>query len=133
MSVMPANAGRLYGVGVGPGDPDLVTLKAARIIAAADVVAYPVARRATGRGVARARCAHSLAVAVGRGFRATPWNFVVSTNGQVNVCPPDGANTAAMADVAAVAVNAPAAAYPRVRGPASRNTPHRASATRIAL
>ena len=32
--------GRLYGVGVGPGDPELVTLKAARLIAAADVVAY---------------------------------------------------------------------------------------------
>ncbi|MEA2178317.1 MAG: precorrin-2 C20-methyltransferase / precorrin-3B C17-methyltransferase [Solirubrobacteraceae bacterium] len=52
MSVAPTT-GRLYGVGVGPGDPELVTLKAARIIAAADVVAYPVARRATGRGVAR--------------------------------------------------------------------------------
>lgn len=45
--------GRLYGVGVGPGDPDLVTLKAARLIAAADVIAYPVARRASGKGVAR--------------------------------------------------------------------------------
>jgi precorrin-2 C20-methyltransferase/precorrin-3B C17-methyltransferase len=32
--------GRLYGVGVGPGDPELVTLKAARLIAMADVVAY---------------------------------------------------------------------------------------------
>ena len=47
--------GRLYGVGVGlgPGDPELVTVKAARLIGAADVVAYPVARRASGRGVAR--------------------------------------------------------------------------------
>ncbi|MEA2241476.1 MAG: hypothetical protein QOD24_1032, partial [Solirubrobacteraceae bacterium] len=27
--------GRLFGVGVGPGDPELVTLKAQRIIAAA--------------------------------------------------------------------------------------------------
>jgi precorrin-2 C20-methyltransferase/precorrin-3B C17-methyltransferase len=43
--------GRLFGVGVGPGDPELVTLKAQRIIAAADVVAYPVARH--GRSVAR--------------------------------------------------------------------------------
>jgi precorrin-2 C20-methyltransferase/precorrin-3B C17-methyltransferase len=32
--------GRLYGVGVGPGDPELVTVKAARLIAAADVVAF---------------------------------------------------------------------------------------------
>jgi precorrin-2 C20-methyltransferase/precorrin-3B C17-methyltransferase len=45
--------GRLYGVGVGPGDPELVTVKAARLIGAADVVAFPVARRATGAGVAR--------------------------------------------------------------------------------
>ncbi len=37
----PPAAGRLYGVGVGPGDPDLVTLKAARLIAAARVIAYP--------------------------------------------------------------------------------------------
>ncbi len=33
--------GRLIGVGLGPGDPDLMTLKAARAIAAAPVVAYP--------------------------------------------------------------------------------------------
>jgi len=46
--------GRLFGVGVGPGDPDLVTVKAARVIAAADVIAYPVAPRAGATGVARA-------------------------------------------------------------------------------
>ena len=32
--------GRLYGVGLGPGDPELVTVKAARLIDGADVVAY---------------------------------------------------------------------------------------------
>ena len=33
--------GRLYGIGLGPGDPELMTLKAARLIGAAEVVAYP--------------------------------------------------------------------------------------------
>ena len=47
-----ARQGRLNVVGVGPGDPDLVTLKAARLIAAADVVAYPVTE--SGRSRARA-------------------------------------------------------------------------------
>jgi len=32
--------GRLYGVGLGPGDPELVTVKAARIIERAGVIAY---------------------------------------------------------------------------------------------
>jgi len=45
-------AGRLFGVGVGPGDPELLTLKARRVIEAAGVVAYPNARH--GRSVARA-------------------------------------------------------------------------------
>jgi precorrin-2 C20-methyltransferase/precorrin-3B C17-methyltransferase len=40
--------GRLFGVGVGPGDPELMTLKARRVIEQADVIAYPVARRGTG-------------------------------------------------------------------------------------
>jgi precorrin-2 C20-methyltransferase / precorrin-3B C17-methyltransferase len=44
--------GRLYGVGLGPGDPELVTVKAARLIAAADVVAFHAAQH--GRSVARA-------------------------------------------------------------------------------
>ena len=34
--------GRLYGIGVGPGDPELLTLKAKRILEAADVIAVPV-------------------------------------------------------------------------------------------
>lgn len=34
-------AGKLYGVGVGPGDPELLTLKAMRIIRESDVIAVP--------------------------------------------------------------------------------------------
>lgn len=34
------SGGRFYGVGIGPGDPELITLKAARLIADADVIAY---------------------------------------------------------------------------------------------
>lgn len=34
-------AGTLYGLGLGPGDPELVTLKALRLLRAATVVAYP--------------------------------------------------------------------------------------------
>src|SRR5260370_31599874 len=33
--------GSLYGLGLGPGDPELVTLKALRLLRAAPVVAYP--------------------------------------------------------------------------------------------
>ncbi len=33
--------GTLYGLGVGPGDPELLTLKAHRILTGAEVVAYP--------------------------------------------------------------------------------------------
>ncbi len=44
-------AGRLFGVGVGPGDPELVTVKAQRLIAAAHVIAYPAKRH--GSSIAR--------------------------------------------------------------------------------
>jgi len=48
--------GTLYGVGLGPGDPELVTVKAARLIGAADVVAYHSARTDTrSRGASPSR------------------------------------------------------------------------------
>ncbi|MET3803790.1 precorrin-2 C20-methyltransferase/precorrin-3B C17-methyltransferase [Nakamurella sp. UYEF19] len=43
--------GLLYGVGLGPGDPELMTLKASRLIGAADVVAYHSGTH--GRSIAR--------------------------------------------------------------------------------
>ena len=50
----PMVPGRLYGVGVGPGDPELITRKAARLIAEADVVAYHA-------GTSRASIARAIA------------------------------------------------------------------------
>ena len=43
--------GTLYGVGLGPGDPDLITRKAARLIETAAVIAYPTL--AGGKSFAR--------------------------------------------------------------------------------
>jgi precorrin-2 C20-methyltransferase/precorrin-3B C17-methyltransferase len=48
---MSASPGQLFGVGVGPGDPELVTVKAQRIIGACDAVAYPEKR--AGSSIAR--------------------------------------------------------------------------------
>lgn len=52
-------AGRLFGVGVGPGDPDLVTVKAQRTIGAAGAVAFPAKQR--GGSLARRAAAPWLA------------------------------------------------------------------------
>ncbi|MEQ1698614.1 MAG: precorrin-2 C(20)-methyltransferase [Ilumatobacteraceae bacterium] len=43
-----ASIGHLYGVGIGPGDPELMTIKAHRILCAAPVVAHFAARRRHG-------------------------------------------------------------------------------------
>ncbi|GAA0688752.1 precorrin-2 C(20)-methyltransferase [Kitasatospora atroaurantiaca] len=50
--------GRLYGVGLGPGDPSLITVRAAELIGKADVVAYHSARH--GRSIARSIAARYL-------------------------------------------------------------------------
>ena len=50
-----AEPGHLYGVGVGPGDPGLITLRAAALIRTADVIAYhqgSVSRPSIARGIA---------------------------------------------------------------------------------
>jgi len=44
-------SGLLYGVGVGPGDPQLLTLKACEVIRSVDVLAYPM--NVSGTSVAR--------------------------------------------------------------------------------
>ncbi len=45
--------GRLYGIGLGPGDPELITVKAVRLIQAAPVVSYfaKAGRRGNARGI----------------------------------------------------------------------------------
>ncbi|UWF58179.1 precorrin-2 C(20)-methyltransferase [Brucella sp. 2716] len=43
-----AAKGRLFGLGVGPGDPELITLKALRLLKSAPVVAYHAARGKKG-------------------------------------------------------------------------------------
>ena len=43
--------GTLYGVGIGPGDPDLITLKGYRVISECAVIAYPAPE--TGPSLAR--------------------------------------------------------------------------------
>ncbi|MGF1445852.1 MAG: precorrin-2 C(20)-methyltransferase [Pikeienuella sp.] len=50
--------GTLYGLGLGPGDPELMTLKAYRLIAAAQVVAYPAPE--TGESFARSIAASAI-------------------------------------------------------------------------
>ncbi|SIO29938.1 precorrin-2 C(20)-methyltransferase [Paraburkholderia phenazinium] len=48
MSAHQHRSGRLFGLGVGPGDPELITLKALRLLKAAPVVAYFVAKGKKG-------------------------------------------------------------------------------------
>ncbi|WP_328764166.1 MULTISPECIES: precorrin-2 C(20)-methyltransferase [unclassified Streptomyces] len=52
------STGKLYGVGLGPGDPSLMTLRAVEVIAEAQVVAYHSARH--GRSIARSIAAGHL-------------------------------------------------------------------------
>jgi precorrin-2/cobalt-factor-2 C20-methyltransferase len=50
--------GRLYGLGLGPGDPELLTLKAYRILQAVPIVAYPASP--DGRCISRSIVAQYL-------------------------------------------------------------------------
>jgi precorrin-2/cobalt-factor-2 C20-methyltransferase len=55
---MSAEPGRLFGLGVGPGDPELLTLKALRRLREAAVIAYPAPEQ--GESLARATVAQWL-------------------------------------------------------------------------
>ncbi|MFI0238331.1 precorrin-3B C(17)-methyltransferase [Streptomyces sp. NPDC016845] len=58
MSESLVEKGKLYGVGLGPGDPELMTVAAVRAIAGADVIAYHCARH--GRSIARSIAAEHI-------------------------------------------------------------------------
>ncbi len=49
----PPATGRLYGVGIGPGDPELLTVKAVRLIQTSPVIGYfaKAGRRGNARGI----------------------------------------------------------------------------------
>lgn len=68
-------AGLVYLIGAGPGDPELLTLKAARAIAAADVVLID---DLVGRGVLDHARSGARVVEVGKrgGCRSTPQDFI---------------------------------------------------------
>ena len=61
--------GTLYGVGLGPGDPELMTLKAHRLISSARVVAYPAPD--TGESFARSIAADAIRADALAGKRRT--------------------------------------------------------------
>jgi precorrin-2/cobalt-factor-2 C20-methyltransferase len=48
--MMRAQKGRLFGIGVGPGDPELITLKGLRLLQSATVVGYFVAKAKANKG-----------------------------------------------------------------------------------
>lgn len=54
--------GKLYGIGVGPGDPELMTLKAKRLIEECDIVAVPVKKEGE----------ESVALNIARGVASVP-------------------------------------------------------------
>lgn len=70
--------GKLYGVSVGPGDPELVTIKAVRTVKACPVVATP--RTARGATVALDIMAQTVDLA---GKTVLPLDFAMSRNPEV--------------------------------------------------
>ena len=54
MKTAAKNMGVFYGVGVGPGDPELMTLKALRVLKAAQVIAVPMSSDTSSDGISQA-------------------------------------------------------------------------------
>ena len=67
--------GRLFGVGVGPGDPELMTLKAARALGRADVV---LVDELVNRGCLAHARSDAKVIEVGKrgGCKSTPQAFI---------------------------------------------------------
>lgn len=84
-------SGTLYGVGIGPGDPDLMTVKAHRLISGAPVIAYP----ALGGGSSFAR---SIAADV---IRADACEIVMDVPMTVERAPAQAAYDKGAAEIAA--------------------------------
>ncbi len=72
-----ARLGICYGVGVGPGDPELMTLKAVRVLEACDVVAAPQTRQGSTLALDIARGAADLS-----GKEVLPLPFAMSRDAQ---------------------------------------------------
>jgi precorrin-2/cobalt-factor-2 C20-methyltransferase len=83
-------SGTLFLVGVGPGDPELLTLKAARVIATADIIAYPLGSEASlARSIAAphirpgsAEIAIPIPMRVERGPARSAYDAAAATIGQ---------------------------------------------------
>ncbi len=80
MNAPGKTSGCLYGVGLGPGDPELVTVKAAKILKSARVVAFFAKKGATGR--ARAIFDHWIS----GGCKQLPLIYPVTT--ELHFCDP---------------------------------------------
>ena len=70
------NGGTLYGLGVGPGDPELITLKARRILGSVPVIAYPAPEQgdSLSRAIAAAHVPDGL-IEIAIRTPMTPGNF----------------------------------------------------------
>jgi precorrin-2/cobalt-factor-2 C20-methyltransferase len=94
----------IWGVGIGPGDPELLTLKAHRIVTTADVIAYPAP--AEGDSLARAIVASHLpggqdeiAIRISMDPRSFPPEDVYSrASDEIGACAESGKSVAVLCE-----------------------------------